>query len=336
MIKVLLPKLLDKEHLTREEAAAAANAIMDGEATPSQIAGFLVALRIKGETAPEVAGFVESMRHHSVQVKVEDPMAVDGVGTGGDGAHSFNISTASGIVAAAAGVTVAKHGNRSVSSKCGSADLLEAAGGNIDPGVENVQAAINEIGFGFMFAPRFHPAMKHAMPPRRELGVRTVFNILGPMTNPAGVRRELLGVYAKDLMPLVAEVLMMTGSEHVMIVHSQDGLDEISINAPTDYLELKDGKVTQGTLAPSDVGLELHPAGSLVGGEAKENLRIFHSVLNGEPSAYRDVVLLNAAAMVYVAGQTTDIKSAVERVVEAIDSGKAKEKLHAWAAFTQK
>jgi anthranilate phosphoribosyltransferase len=335
MLKALLTKLLDGESLDQTEAKQAADSIMDGQATSSLIAGFLVALRMKGETACEVAGFVESMRAHSMRIQLKDSHAVDGVGTGGDGAHSFNISTASAIVAAGAGATVAKHGNRSVSSKCGSADLLEATGGDIDPGVEQVGRLINDIGFGFMFAPRFHPAMKHAMPPRKELGVRTVFNILGPMTNPAGVKRLLLGVYSKDLMPLVAEVLALTGTEHAVIVHSQDGLDEVSVCAPTDYLELKDGRTVSGTISPDDCGLPTHPAGALVGGDAVENLSILNSILSGDKSACRDAVIINAGVMLQVAGKADSLSSGAEAAAEAIDSGQAREKLDRWVALSR-
>jgi len=335
MLKKLLTKLLDGETLSQAESRQAADTIMDGQATPAQIAGFLVALRMKGETASEVAGFVESMRAHSVRIQLYDGNAVDGVGTGGDGAHSFNISTAAGIVAAGTGVTVAKHGNRSVSSKCGSADLLEATGGDIDPGVERVNQVINEVGFGFMFAPRFHPAMKYAMPPRKELGVRTVFNILGPMTNPAGVKRLLLGVYHKDLMPLVAEVLSLTGIEHAVIVHSQDGLDEVSVCAPTDFLELKNGQIVPGMLAPDDCNLQMYPVGALAGGEADENLSILNSVLAGDKSAYRDAVLINAGVMLRVAGKANSLTEGVASAAEAIDSGKAREKLDRWVALSR-
>jgi len=331
----LLSRLLKQENLSREEAVRAADCVMDGQATPAQIAGFLVALRMKGETAAEVAGFVESMRNHSVRIEVDDPEAVDGVGTGGDGAHTFNVSTAAGIVASAAGVTVAKHGNRSVSSKCGSADLLEAAGGEIDPGPDRVCDSINRIGFGFMFAPRFHPAMKHAGPPRRELGVRTIFNILGPMTNPAGVKRLLLGVYDKSLMPLVAEVLLMTGAEHVLIVHSRDGLDEISVSAPTDYLELKESAVSEHTIDPSEFGFDVYPPAVLTGGEPAYNARILRLVLEEEPGAYRDAVALNAGAMLYVGGRAASIADGFELAADAIDNGRALQKLNDWLAFSQ-
>jgi anthranilate phosphoribosyltransferase len=331
----LLPKLLERENLSREDAGRAADCIMDGRATPAQIAGFLVALRMKGETAAEVAGFVESMRNHSVRIEIDDPNAVDGVGTGGDGAHTFNVSTAAGIVASAAGVTVAKHGNRSVSSKCGSADLLEAAGGEIDPGPDRVCESINRIGFGFMFAPRFHPAMKLVGPPRRELGVRTIFNILGPMTNPAGVRRLLLGVYDRSLMLLVAEVLKMTAAEHVLIVHSRDGLDEISVSAPTDCLELNGPAVSKRTISPSDFGFDVYPPGILTGGEPSYNARILNLVLEGEPGAYRDAVALNAGAMLYVGGKAASMADGLALAIDAIDSGRALQKLNNWLAFSR-
>ncbi len=335
MLKGLLTKLLDGETLTQAEAKEAADIIMDGRATSTQIAGFLVALRMKGETAAEVAGFVESMRAHSLSIRLTDEAAVDGVGTGGDGAHSFNISTASGIVASGAGVTVAKHGNRSVSSKCGSADLLEATGGSIDPGVERIGQVIDDVGFGFMFAPRFHPAMKYAMPPRRELGVRTVFNILGPMTNPAGVKRLLLGVYSKDLMSLVADVLSLTGIEHAIIVHSQDGLDEASVCAPTDFLEIRDGEIKAGTLSPDDCNLPTHPQGALGGGDVDRNLSILKSLLAGDKSAYRDAVRMNAGLMLQVAGKVESLSEGVAASTEAIDSGKARATLDKWVTATR-
>jgi len=276
------------------------------------------------------------MREHSLRVKLNDPNAVDGVGTGGDGSHSFNISTAAGIVAAAAGVTVAKHGNRSVSSECGSADLLEATGASIDPGVENVQECINEVGFGFMFAPRFHPAMKYAAPPRKELGVRTVFNILGPMTNPAGVKRQLTGVYDKSLMPLMAEVLERTGSEHVIVAHSRDGLDEFSVSAPTDYMELKEGKIAEHVFSPDNVGLPVYPTDDIRGGDATTNASILTRVLDGEKSACSDAVMLNAGIMIYIATKAESIREGVDLAVRAVDSGAAREKLHQWVAFTNR
>jgi len=330
MIQESLKQILTGQHLTTEQAAGVMDVIMNGEATPAQIAGFIIALKQKGETVDEVAGFVRSMREHSVKIDLEDNKAVDLVGTGGDGAHTFNVSTASALVAAAAGVTIAKHGNRSVSSSCGSADLLEAVGGNIDPGPDIVRDNIKNIGFGFMFAPRFHPAMKHAAGPRRELGVRTVFNILGPMTNPASVKRQVTGVYSHELMSLVADVLERTGSMHVIVAHSQDGLDEFSVSAPTSFIEIKDGKKQEGIVGPTDVGLRLHPEGALRGGDAKQNADILLHIFEGEKSPYRDAVALNAGIMIYVAGLAEGFTEGVTKATEAIDNGTAKQLLAKW------
>ncbi len=335
MIKEILPKLLAREDLTQTEAVAVMDSIMDGQATPAQIAGMLIALKQKGEKPAEVAGFVQSMRTHSVRLQIKDAAAVDGCGTGGDGSHSFNISTAAGLVAAAAGVTVAKHGNRSISSSCGSADLLEATGAEIDPGPENVATGIDQFRFGFMFAPRFHPAMKHAAGPRREMGVRTVFNILGPMTNPAGVKRQLIGVYDKQLMPLMAEVLSMTGSEHVILVHAQDGLDEFSVAAPTDYLELKNGAISSKTISSQDVGLGKYPGDGITGGDAAYNLNILKNLFAGDPGACRDAVLFNASALLVVGKKAESFKDGVILAAEAVDSGKAASLLDKWVTFTR-
>ncbi len=325
-----LGKILSGESLSVNEASAAMDLIMNGDATPAQIAGLIVALKQKGETAEEVAGFVKSMRQHAVGIKLDDAEAVDGCGTGGDGSNSFNISTAAAIVTAAAGVTVAKHGNRSISSRCGSADLLEATGGNIDPGAETVRDNINDVGFGFMFAPRFHPAMKHAAVPRKELGVSTIFNILGPMTNPAGITRQVIGVFSKELMSLMGDVLQMTGSRHVILVHATDGLDEFSVSAPTEYLEINDGARSSNEITPEQVGLAVHPAASLAGGDSSENLAILNGVLAGEQSGCRDAVLFNAGAMIYVAGRVGSIREGVEMATTAIENGSAAEKMMAW------
>jgi anthranilate phosphoribosyltransferase len=238
-------------------------------------------------------------------------------------------------VAAAAGVTVAKHGNRSVSSKCGSADLLEACEGNIDPGPEVVQDNINKIGFGFIYAPRFHPSMKHAAGPRRDLGIRTVFNILGPMTNPAGVRRQVVGVFSPTIMPLMAEVLESTGSQHVLVAHSRDGLDEFSISAPTDFVEVRGGERHEASIAPEDCGLTRHPEGSVGGGDGSYNRRIFERLLEGQDGPCREAVLLNAGAMIYVSGQVDSIREGVVSAKEAIDRGEAKEKLQQWIAASK-
>lgn len=335
MIQEFLRKLLSGGHLSEQEAIALMDQIMEGTATPAQIGGLLIALKQKGEHVQEVTGFVKSMRNHSARVTIADPNAVDGCGTGGDGAHTFNISTAAGLVAAAAGATVAKHGNRSVSSKCGSADLLEATGGVITTSVEKVQRCIDNLGFGFMFAPIFHPAMKHAAGPRKELGVRTVFNILGPMTNPAGVRRQVVGVYDPSLLHIIAEVLGRTGSEHVIVAHSRDGLDEFSISDVTEYVELKNGRVSVGQVSPDDVGLKRLPHGRVGGGDAQFNLRILHEVLENRANGYGDAVAYNAGALLYVAGRSGSIRDGVAAARQAIADGRASQKLTDWVTLSR-
>jgi anthranilate phosphoribosyltransferase len=325
-----LKKILMGEHLTTAEASAAMDLVMDGNATQAQIAGLLVGLRLKGERAHEVVGFVESMRRHAIKLNIASANAVDGCGTGGDGSHTFNISTAAAIVASAAGAVVAKHGNRSVSSRCGSADVLEAAGGEIDPGPEVVERTIRQLGFGFLFAPRFHPAMKHAAPVRKELGIRTVFNILGPLSNPAGVRRQLVGVYDKRLLWLVAEVLAMTGSDHVMVVHSHDGLDELSVSAPTDCVEWKNGNYTESRLLPIDLIGREYPIGILAGGEPSENVAILKRILDGEQGPYTDATTLNAGAMLFVAGVSSSVADGICLARTAITNGAASIKLSQW------
>ena len=336
MITEFLHKVLRDEHLTTDEAKQAMHLIMCGEVTPAQIGGFVIALRQKGETAEEVAGFVEAMRSLSLRIELDGirDSAVDGCGTGGDGANTFNISTAASLVVAAAGIPVAKHGNRSVSSKCGSADLLAGLGADIDPGPDTVKANIEQIGFGFMFAPRYHPAMKHAALPRRELGVRTIFNMLGPMTNPAGVKRQVIGVYSREVMYLMAEVLALLGSHHVLVAHSRDGLDEFSITAPTDYIEVKNGWIAKGTLNSEDVGLPERYPGVLEGGDVEANKALLAGIFEGRESAYRDAVALNAGAMIYVADQVESIREGIEAAVQAIDSGAAKELLDRWRLAT--
>ncbi len=335
MIKECIQKILTGEHLSTEEAAAAMGTIMRGEATPAQIAGLLIALKQKGETVQEVAGFVTTMREHSLKIHLGDLDAVDLVGTGGDGAHTFNISTAAALAAASTGLPVAKHGNRSVSSKCGSADLLEAVGGNIDPGPDIVRSNIIDFGFGFMFAPRYHPAMRYAAAPRRELGIRTVFNILGPMTNPCSVRCQVTGVYDPSLIPLMAEVLQTTGSRRVVVAHSRDGLDEFSISAPTDYVEINNGAVTQCSLTPENAGIRNYPTGVLQGGEPAQNVLILQQIAEGETSPFRDAVALNAGVLVYVAGRADSITDGVRLVDDAIDRGRMLELINRWRLESQ-
>lgn len=334
-MKDFIRKAVRCAHLTFEEAGQAMELVMTGVATPAQLAGFLVALHTKGETAEEVAGFVSVMRRHAVRLRLEKPDAVDGCGTGGDSGGTFNISTAAALVAAAAGVTVAKHGNRSVSSRCGSADLLEGCGANIDPGPEAVKQSIDRHGFGFMFAPRFHPAMKYAATPRRELGLRTVFNMLGPMCNPAGVRRQLIGVYSKEIIPLVVDAMEMAGVEHLIVAHSRDGLDEFSIAGPTDYVELRAGNRMAGVLSPDEAGLTCHDSGSMVGGNPVRNVAILHQVLDGQDGAHREAVVLNAGTMIYVGGVADSITDGVRVAEEAIDTGKAAELLDVWIMATR-
>jgi anthranilate phosphoribosyltransferase len=321
--------------LTGEEMDAAMRAIMEGEATPAQIAGLLVALRMKGETAVEVAAAARVMREFAVRVDVEHEHLVDIVGTGGDGCRTFNVSTAAAFVVAAAGGRVAKHNNRAVSSRCGSADLLEAAGVRIDLSPAEIAACVEKVGVGFMFAPQHHGATRHAAGPRRELAVRTIFNLLGPLTNPAGVRNLLIGVYHRDRTRLVAEVMKLLGGRHVLVVHSEDGLDEISIAAPTYVAELKGGEVREYVLEPEDVGLRRSPLDGIRVQTREESLRLVRSALAGEPGAALDIVLLNAGAAIHAAGLEPDLRSGIERARAAVTSGGAARKLEELVALTR-
>ena len=325
-IKEMIVKVVEGRSLRETEAAAAMLDIVEGLATPSQIAAFVIALRMKGETAEEIAGLARIMRRYANRVEA-GPGAVDIVGTGGDGGMTFNISTISAIVMAAAGATVAKHGNRGVTSKCGAADILEAFGVAFDLPPNLVGECVERTNFGFMFAPIHHPAMRHAVVPRREIGVRTVFNLLGPITNPAGVTSQVTGVGVKSVTPIIAEVLRLLGAQRSLVVHSHDGLDEISIAAPTTVYDVADGTVRQYEIAPEDFGLERSPLKEITGGTVETNLRMAQSVLAGEQSAARNAVLLNAGAGLVVAGLADDIKAGVKRAAEAIDSGAARAKL---------
>ncbi len=317
-----LDKVLGGGVLAEEEARAAFEAIMDGLVPPARLAGFLVGLRMRGETAGEIAAFARVMRERATRVRSENPVTLDTCGTGGDAAGTFNISTLSAIVAAAAGVTVAKHGNRSVSSRCGSADLLQGLGIRVDVPVAVVERSLREIGLGFLFAPALHGAMRHAAPVRRELGVRTVFNLLGPLTNPAGARYQLLGVYDPAWVERMAEALRTLGSERAMVVHG-DGLDEIALHGPTRVAELRDGTVRTYTLAPEDAGLRRAPLREIAGGDRDQNVAIARDIVAGTPGPRRDVVLLNAAAALLVAGTAADLRDGVARAARAIDSGAA-------------
>jgi len=321
--------------LSREEMQSVMNTIMTGEATPAQIGGFLIGLRMKGETIDEITAAATVMRELATKVDVSGEHIVDIVGTGGDGSSTFNISTASCFVVAAAGGKVAKHGNRSVSSKSGSADLLEAAGVNLDLNPEQVAKCVNEVGVGFMFAPKHHGAMKHAIGPRKEMGVRTIFNILGPLTNPAGAPNQLLGVFSKELVEPLAHVLANLGSNHVLVVHSEDGMDEISIGAPTFVAELKDGAVTTYTVQPEDFGLACADLASLKVEDAAQSLAVVKGVLENQPGPARDIVQLNAGAALYAAGLSDSLAEGVSRAGEILADGAARAKLDALVALSQ-
>ncbi|MBN2711274.1 MAG: anthranilate phosphoribosyltransferase [Planctomycetes bacterium] len=326
MIREAIKKVAENEDLTREEAYTVMNEIMSGECTDAQIACFITSLRHKTESVEEIVGCAEVMREKATKINAPRE-TVDIVGTGGDSQHTFNISTASSIVAAAAGVIVAKHGNRSVSSTSGSADVLKTLGVNIEADVKTVEKCIAEAGIGFMFAPLMHGAMKYAIGPRREIGIRTIFNILGPLTNPAGAPRQLLGVYASHLAPTLAMVLRDLGSEHVMVVHGHDGLDEITISDETTVAELKNGDVNEYVIAPDEFGLKTASLDAIRVNSSEESAKMVLDVLRGASGPARDVVLLNAGAAVYVAGKAEDHMAGVEMAADVIDSGKAEEKL---------
>lgn len=326
--------VIEKQNLSLEEMKAVMRLIMTGEATPAQIGGFLVGLRMKGETVDEVVAAASVMRELSTRVEVETEHLVDTCGTGGDLSGSFNISTASAFVVAASGARVAKHGNRSISSKSGSADVLEAAGVNLELTPAQVADCVNAIGIGFMFAPMHHNAMKYAIGPRREMAVRTIFNVLGPLTNPAGAPNQVMGVYSRDWVVPLAEVLKRLGSEHVLVVSSEDGMDEISISAPTLVAELKDGAVKSYSIQPEDFGMQRAALASIRAADAQDSLHIIKGVLANQPGAARDIVCLNAGAAIYVAGVTDSLAAGVQRAAEVIAEGRAAEKLQQLVAKT--
>ena len=337
-IKQALGKLIERQDLSQDEMVAVMRQVMTGEATSAQIGALLVALRMKGETIDEIAGAVRVMRELATPVKINAENLIDLVGTGGDGANLFNISTASTFVAAAAGVKVAKHGNRSVSSSTGSADVLEAAGVQLDIKPEQVARCVEELGVGFMFAPAHHSAMKHAIGPRKELGQRTIFNILGPLTNPAGVKRQVVGVFRRDLCEPLAEVLGMLGSEHVLVLNAEDGLDEISLAAPTFVAEWKDGVVKTSTITPEDFGLATRDMAELVVENAESSLALIQNALgkrsNQAAEKAADIIALNAGAAIYVSGVADSLAEGVAMAQDAVGSGLAKEKITELAAFT--
>lgn len=334
--KDILNAVLNREDLSHEAMLETMQQVMTGTLTPVQIAGFLMALRMKGETVDEIAAAAEVMRQLSTKVHITDSAhLVDTCGTGGDGIQTFNVSTLSAFVAAAAGAKVAKHGGRSVSSTCGSADVLEALGVNVNLTPEQVAQSVNEIGIGFMFAPNHHSAMKHAAPVRRELGVRTLFNLLGPLTNPASAKRQVMGVFDQALTGKLAHVLQKLGSEHVLVVHGADGMDEISFTGNTYVAELKHGQVREYTLHPSQFGLGVHALSTIQIQNADESKAMMLAVLAGEPGPAREIVLMNAGAAIYVAGVVDSLQAGIEKAGEMINSGAAKRTLDALVARSQ-
>jgi anthranilate phosphoribosyltransferase len=325
----------DGDHLTADHAAAVLAEIMEGRAGEVETGAFLVALRAKGETVPELVGLARTMRSLAAEVKSSRDGLVDTAGTGG-GPSTFNVSTAAALVAAGAGSAVAKHGNRSATSRCGSADVLEALGVNIELDSDAVARCIEEVGFGFMFAPRHHAAMKHVVPVRKELAVRTIFNFLGPLTNPAGARRQLLGVSDRRYQETIAEALLGLGSERALVVSGDDGLDEISISARTRVIEVADGRTEEWFVMPGDVGLSEAPLESVAGGSPEENATVVRSVLEGKPGPPRDLVLLNAGAAILAGGGAEDLQAGVDAAAGAIDSGAALRVLEDLVAATER
>lgn len=326
-MKTLIALVADGKDLTEAEAEAAMSLIMDGQATHAQIAAFLAALRLKGETTEEMVGFASAMRARALAVPHNQPLVVDTCGTGGDGSRTFNVSTCAAFVAAGAGVAVAKHGNRAASSLCGSADVLEALGVHVNLPPEAVARCIDEIGIGFIYAPLYHPSMKNVAAVRREMGLRTVFNLLGPLTNPAAVQAQVVGVFSSTLTEPLARVLGRLGVRHAMVVHGLDGIDEISLSAPTLISEYFEGYVATYRVCPEDFGLPRASNETLAGGTPQDNARILEAVLKGEPGPWRNLVLLNSAAALVVAARARTLREAVSLAAMAIDSGKAYQKL---------
>lgn len=331
-IQATLQKLLNQQNLSADEMRSVMRAMMAGELTDAQIAGFLIALRCKGETVEEIAAAVEVMRELAQRVPVQGEHVIDTCGTGGDGANTFNISTASAFVVAAAGGKVAKHGNRSVSSRCGSADLLEVAGVDLDLSAEQVAESVDAIGVGFLFAAKHHSAVRHTVAARKEMGVRTLFNLIGPLSNPANAGHQLIGVFDKRWLVPVAEVLKKLGSQHVLVVHAEDGLDEISIAAPTDVAELKNGQVTSYQVTPEQFGLARASLADLAVADAEQSLAIIHGVFDNQPGPARDIVALNAGAAIYAADLADSLQAGIDKALAVIASGEAKRKMQALIA----
>ena len=334
MIKEAIDALVSGKSLTMDQAAAVMEEIMSGEATAAQFGAFVTGLRLKGETVHEIAGMARVMRDKAIPVKVAGPV-VDTCGTGGDASETFNISTTAAFVIAAAGLKVAKHGNRGMSSGCGSADVLDALGVKIDLGAEGVERCLEEVGIGFMFAQVFHPAMKFAAPPRREIGIRTVFNILGPLTNPARAQAQLLGVADESLAKTMAEALSLLGSNHALVVHGMDGLDEITLGAPTVVCELSQDEITRYVIDPEEFGFARVSMSSLKGGPPRESADIIRRVLRGETGPQRDIVLLNAAAALVAGDRAENLEQGLPIAAQAIDSGKALQVLDELISLTQ-
>ncbi|NTW60367.1 MAG: anthranilate phosphoribosyltransferase [Nitrospirae bacterium] len=336
MIKEAIAKVVTGASLTEAEAEGVMREIMQGEATDAQIAAYITALRMKGETVEEITGSARVMREKAVHIKLDAPFQVDTCGTGGDLSHTFNISTTVAFVVAGAGVAVAKHGNRSVSSKSGSADVLQALGINIEMPAQRIEECLNEVGIAFLFAPMMHQAMKYAIGPRREIGIRTIFNLLGPLTNPAGVKAQIMGVYSANLTGLLAKALGNLGLTRAYVVHGMDGLDEITVADRTKVSEYKDGTVTDYFIHPSDFDLPMGKPEDLKGGDARDNAAITLQVLKGQLGPRRDIVLVNAAAGLTAAGKAKDFRDGILLAGEAIDSGAALQKLEELKKFTNR
>lgn len=336
MIRDAIKKVVEGCNLTQDEAVLAMTEIMDGEATPAQVSSFITALRMKGETVDEITGFVKVMRDKSIKVKPKSKTLIDTCGTGGDKLNTFNISTAATFVVVGGGVTVAKHGNRAASSTCGSADVLEALGVNLNLSPDQIATCIDQAGVGFMFAPKMHPAMKHAVGPRKEIGIRTIFNMLGPMTNPADAKQQVIGVFSPEITETMAHVLKALGTERAMIFHGMIGLDEISTLGETKISELEDGEVKTYIIEPKDVGLETaRPEDLAVGDSVLDNVKALLDVLDGKKGPKRDIVLLNAAAAFVVSGKADDLTDGIELAKESIDSGAAMKALERFKSITQ-
>ena len=327
MIREAIAKVIEKKNLTEAEMVSTFDEIMSGAASPAQIGAFITALRMKGETIEEITGAARVMREKALHIKTKAKMIIDTCGTGGDESGTFNISTTAAFVAAGAGLTVAKHGNKSVSSKSGSADVLRSLGVNIEVEVSHVERCLDEIGIGFLFAPLLHGAMKHAIGPRREIGIRTIFNILGPLTNPAGAHSQVLGVYDARLTEPLSRVLQNLGSTHVFVVHGADGLDEITLTGKTYISELKYGEIENYEILPEDFGLERCKKEELLGGDSETNARITLDILKGKNGPHRDIVLLNAGAAIVSGGKAKDLREGLKTASESIDSGRAMKKL---------